>query len=402
MSRAADYTIKGFLYQFNKSLLEVLRSPDGSTVAIEGVVEDIEVATPSAVTAIQCKYHEASDSFTPSAVFKPLLQMMDHFHRNAAASIRYVLFAYFPRATDSARPTMEKSDLEAALASKNKQYRQYVSTLRGTVDVDAFFKKFSLEFGPTFDELVGQVCAELEVGGIPKIDIDTLAYPNAIHMIAGLSIKHDPKERKITRTQFLEHLRGIRRTAISRWTLALRTRKQLLDARRKQLKTNLDKNSRLRYLIVDAATLDDFQDEIVLFVTDYLDKYHFKQAHISTPILCLRSTEDVFRDIQYRLYTRGVVSTDGCIGEHFFESFFFRTPMLRKNASGGLDREFSLRVMRWEDHIAILKNRKCDDLFILGECDCSSLDTVDVNVEQLAAPTLKEIKYMMGASNVYE
>ncbi|MGA2525126.1 MAG: hypothetical protein ABSF79_00705 [Smithellaceae bacterium] len=31
MSRAADYTIKGFLYQFNKTLLEILNSQDDLT-----------------------------------------------------------------------------------------------------------------------------------------------------------------------------------------------------------------------------------------------------------------------------------------------------------------------------------------------------------------------------------
>ncbi len=28
--------------------------------------------------------------------------------------------------------------------------------------------------------------------GFPTDDIDTLAYPNTIHMIAELSVKHDP------------------------------------------------------------------------------------------------------------------------------------------------------------------------------------------------------------------
>ncbi|MDY0191837.1 MAG: hypothetical protein RBR22_14025 [Desulfuromonas sp.] len=45
MSRAADYTIKGFLYQFNKSVLEILKAEDNDTVNIEGVIEDVEVVT---------------------------------------------------------------------------------------------------------------------------------------------------------------------------------------------------------------------------------------------------------------------------------------------------------------------------------------------------------------------
>jgi hypothetical protein len=59
-------------------------------------------------------------------------------------------------------------------------------------------------------------------------------------------------------------------------------------------------------------------------------------------------------------------------------------------------------MLRWEDHGTVLNNRKCDDLFIIGERGCDSLNTVDVNVEHLAATSLKEVKYVMGVSNVYE
>jgi hypothetical protein len=221
-------------------------------------------------------------------------------------------------------------------------------------------------------------------------------------MIAGLSVKHDPTERKTTKRQFLEDLMGIRKTAISRWTMALRTRKQLLDARRKQLKSHLDKNSRLRYFVVDSETLGDYETEIVLFVSDYLDKYHFKPAHISTPVLCLCTSEQDFRNIQYRLYAKGIISTDGYIGGHFDEPLFFRDPLSRKGAGGAIKREFSLRLLRWQDHGTVLNHRKCDDLFIIGEPNCDSLRTVDVNVEHLAATSLKEVKYVMGVSNVYE
>lgn len=402
MLRAADYTIKGFLYQFNKTLLEILNSPDGSSITVEGIVEDVEIVTPALMTAIQCKYHEASETFTPSNIFKPLLQMMQHFHANPGANIRYILFAHYPSVTGTPQPIVGKAEFETALASKNKDLLQYSAKLRGDIDLDTFLTRFTTEFGPTFDDLVTQVCAALKANGIPENDIDTLAYPNAIHMIAGLSVKHDTKERSITKPQFIERLKSIRKTAISRWTLALRTRKQLLEARRKQLKPHLDKNSRLRYFVVDASSLDDYEGEIVLFVSDYLDKYHFKPAHISTPVLCLRTSNESFREIQYRLYTKGIISTDGYIGEHFDESWFFRDPLSHRGTGLTIKREFSLRLLRWESNGIVLNSRKCDDLFIIGTCDCDKLDTVDVNVEHLAASSLKEIKYVMGVSNVYE
>jgi len=401
MPRTADYSIQGFLYQFNKTALEILRAQDDDTITVEGIVEDIEVESPASLTAIQCKYHEASTAFTASAVYKPLLQMLKHFSDNPTANLRYVLFAHFP-GVDAPLPTVDKSTLQAALASKDKELAKHVKAVPSGIDLDGFEGRFTMEFGPRYDDITKQVAIELEAKGIPAGEIETLAYPNAIHMIAALSVKHDPADRRITKKQFLSALKTIRTTAISRWTLALKTRQKLLEARRKQLKVHLDKNARLRYFVIDPSSIEDYDTEIVLFISDYIDKYHFKPAHISTPSLCLCANRDHVQDIQRRLFAKEIVAEDGYIGGEFQESRFFREPMSSKKQGAKIQREFALRLLSWEDHGEVLNNRKCDDLFIIGEPDCDSLDTVDVNVEPLAGVTMKEIKYVMGVSNVYE
>ena len=181
MERAADYAIQGFLYQFHKTLLEVLKSPDDAEITVEGIIEDIEIAAPAGLTAIQCKYHEAKEAFTASTLFKPLLQMMKHFHDNQRANISYVLFAHFPN--PPAIYTVSKTDLEAALASKNEKLKKYCDPLNGKIDLDKFLPKVSMQFGPSWDVMVETVHAALVTAGIPKGDVDTLAYPNAIQAI---------------------------------------------------------------------------------------------------------------------------------------------------------------------------------------------------------------------------
>lgn len=401
MSRAADYTIKGFLYQFNKSVLSILDAEESATVNIEGVIEDIEVVTPTTTTGIQCKYHEASTGFTPSAIYKPLLQMLGHYAAQTNGELKYVIFAHFP-GIEATPPTVGKTECEAALASKDKALEKFIESVPANIDLDGFIKKFTMEFGPSYDDLVAQVSNALEVNGFPPGDIETLAYPNAIHIIAGISILHDPAERQITRKQFLDRLNDIRTTAISRWTMALNTRKKLLEARRKQLKVHLDKNSRLRYFVIDPKSFDDYNTEIVLFISELICKYHFKPAHISTPVLCICASREDVQDIQHRLYLKGIIATDGYVGANFEESFFFRDPFSAKGTCGSFHREFAIRVTNWNDHGNVLNNRKCDDLFILGELDYRTLDTIDVNIESLAGATIKEIKFIMGVSNVYE
>lgn len=401
MSRTADYTIQGFLYQFNKTVLEVLSAQDDDIVTVEGITEDIEVTTPTTLKAVQCKYHEASTSFTASAIYKPLLQMLKHFSKNQSASIRYILFAHF-NGVGTPSPAIDKAILEVALASKDKGLIKHVKAVPPGIDLDSFLGRFTMEFGPCYDEIVKQVGDELKASGLPSGEIETLAYPNAIHKIATLSVKHNVAERQITKRDFLNELMAIRKTAISRWTLALKTREKLLQARRRQLKIHLDKNSRLRYFVIDPSNIEDYDSEIVLFLSDYIGKYHFKSAHISTPILCIHASREQIQEIQHRLYQKGIVGTDGYMGSQFEESFFFREPLFSKGVGGEVKREFSVRILSCADHGNVLNNRKCDDIFIIGDPVCDVLDTVDINVERLAGATMKEVKYVMGISNVYE
>lgn len=403
MLRSADYTIQGFLYQFNKTALEILKATDDYTITIEGVVEDIEVASVTDIELIQCKYHEAKTDFVPSVIYKPLIQMLNHFSEHPIANIRYVLFAYFPNISVPP-PVVNKNTFQEALKSKNKEFKKNIDKLSTKdIDLDVFESRFTMEFGQSYDEIVKEVNQQLEENGIPSEEIETLAYPNTIHKIATLSIKHDSSDRQITKKQFLDDLKKIRSTAISRWTLALKTRKKLLEARRKQLKSNLDKNVRLRYFVIDPDNIEDYENEIVLFIIEYIDKYHFKLAHTDTPILCLCENKDNLQKIQRRLYKKNIITVDGYIGGEFQEAYFFREPIFCKaDKSGKVKREFSLRILNWEDHGELINKKKCDDLFVIGERNCESLDVVDVNVERLAGLTMKELKYVIGVSNVYE
>ena len=56
MGRVADSTIKGFMYQFNRTLNEILSSSN-EVITVEGIVENIDKISGEHITAIQCKYH---------------------------------------------------------------------------------------------------------------------------------------------------------------------------------------------------------------------------------------------------------------------------------------------------------------------------------------------------------
>ena len=400
MKRTADYTIQGFLYQFNKTLLEILKSPDEALVTVEGIIEDIDIACPDGITAIQCKYHEAQQNFALSAVAKPILQMMNHFDRSKPTGVSYRLYAYFPGETGQ-RP-LSRQDFERILESKDKQLLPHIRTLKGSFDPEAFAKHFLLEFGEPYDSLVASVYQELVDAGMPKGEIETLIYPNAIQEIANLSTKHAENRRTVTKASFLDCLRQIRTTAVTRWTLALKTRKKVLENRRRQLKTNLDKNTRRRYFVISQQSLQNFDADIVNFISEYLEKYHFKPAHISTPVFCLDCSKEAFDNIRLRVYKKNINFEDGYVGTYFDRKKFFREPLTKKARGEEYRTEFRVRIAQYEADTILLNASPCDDLFVVGDNAYCGLEVQDINVERLGVTKFQELKYLLRMSEAYE
>lgn len=181
MSRSADYTIQGFIYQFNKTLLEILNSNDDAEIVVEGIIEDIEIRDTE-LTAIQCKYHESKDTFVLSAIYKPVLQMMKYFNENNDIDIKYRLYAYFPNEATTER-RLTTVEIDEILATNNAHLKAIVDSLQN-FDREAFQDRFTLEFGISLEDLTGKVYESLKNNNFQENDIESLIYPNAIQMIS--------------------------------------------------------------------------------------------------------------------------------------------------------------------------------------------------------------------------
>ncbi|MGA3952221.1 hypothetical protein ACI2TT_16405 [Ralstonia nicotianae] len=83
--RSAVDTIRGYFYQFDLSILSVLRltSPDDS-VEIE-CTEDIDIRTATDVTATQCKYY-AKTEYNHSVIKDAVKHMVSHFKESLAGT----------------------------------------------------------------------------------------------------------------------------------------------------------------------------------------------------------------------------------------------------------------------------------------------------------------------------
>lgn len=400
MDRTATHAIKGFLYQFNWTLYEILKASDESTISIEGVIEDIEVTCGENVEAIQCKYHETKEQFQLSALYKPLVQMMCHFNEDRDRECTYKIYAHFPDPPENF--SLSEGSLNQAISSKNKALKPYCEKLKDFNCVP-FLEKISVVFGPSYDNLVDLVRQALVSNGFNRPEIDGLIYPNAIQAIADTSIQREEGNRKTTKRSFTQKLHATKSTIISHWTLSLKTRKQILESKRVQLKPNLSKNVRTRYFIINCSHLQNADSEVVSLICDFLEKYHSKHSHLETPLFCLDIDETAFEEIQMRIYKKGFIPNDGRIGKMFTTSHFFRKPITQRNSiTKNIEREFSLRILRWQNSHDLLNHQTCDDLFVLGKSTYHGISEQDINLEILDTFSIPEIRFILHLSNTYD
>lgn len=433
MTREADYTLKGFIYQFNKTLEQLLNDSVGSKITVEGIVEDIDIFKDGKTKAIQCKYHETKKKFNLSDITKPILQMLVHYSENKQSNIKYILYSFFPNEKQG-KKSLTKLDIENILNTKNRSYIvKYISkiipptdtqiieilqkpkknssdrskiidyynsnpTLTPCVEVTDFLDddRFEFTIGESFSDLEKEVKnLLLSESTFSDNDITDIFYPNAIQKIAKKSILHNSSQRFLYKKSFLEELETTKKTAISRWTKELTSYLDLLKIKRNQLKTNLQSNHRSRYFVFNAEKINNFEGEIVRFISDYINKYHHKiKLHTMTPIFCIfTKNHSLIPEIESRLHTKGVSCNNGIKGNTFFENEFLREPerITRKSWF-----EFQLRICDYNDNtINAINNKKCDDLFIIGDIETSKFNKQDLNIERIEIPKLSELKYLI-------
>lgn len=400
--RIADSTIKGFLYQFNKTILEIANADDEDVITVEGVVEDVDVLSASGeLEAIQCKYHESKEKFTPSLIFKPLLQMAESYGKNPTAKIKYTIFIFVPNEVHGEKD-IERTILEFALATTDKSLSKIVSRISDNFDNDEFLKNTRIVFGPSLDEIEGSTKAALDLLGIQGSDVDTLLYPNSIAKIAKLSSIKDETERQITKAKLYSYLSNATHTAISKWTLALKNRSEILKLIKQQLSSSFSQNSRDRYFYINKNDIDDYEEKVVVFFGNYIKKYYSKPSHLKSPTFIINDNFEAIRDLESRLYKKGIKSNTGLVGNDFEVDHFFRDPMKKIISNNIEEREFDLRLLAMDSEKEAINHRKGDDLYLVSSKTPNNIELTDVNFYQVGTSNFNELEYVIGMRNSHE
>lgn len=390
-SRVADSTIKGFIYQFNKTILEILDS-SATVIQVEGIVEDVDVyEADNSITAIQCKYHESVKSFTLSLVYKPIILMIKTFLERPNDDISFVLFLYVP-SEEERDVKLSIKEIEQILKTEDNNLKKIISKLN-LVDFDhnKFLDHLIIRFGKSIEDLENEI--KTKISGFERFkqyDVDGLLYPNLIDKIQRISAIKENNSRKVTQQEIFDYLVKQSNAVINKWTLMTRSRVTLLRRLRDDLRVSLNANSLQRCFVFHGFNFDEI-NEIADFINLYVSKYLKKPTHKPASFI-FDIEKEKFSLLVELLFEYGIEVNDGIVGGVWKDNKFYKECRVRRKSRGGINTDFHIRAQTLHQENFNLRENFFHHKKIFGFIDSE----INFSKETILINEFKEIEYLFN------
>jgi hypothetical protein len=260
--RVAIDIIKGYFYQFDYSIVQILSlTNDTDTITIEGI-EDIDISTATEETAIQCKYY-AKTEYNHSVIAEPIRLMLNHFaeyKKGNATKITYRLRGYYKSGHHKLIVPVDLQFLKthfltySRTINKNKiTYEHHNDLGLSDPDLSEFLCNLiidinALDFESQFKDLISKLKAQYACS---EFMAENFYYNNALRIIKELSIKKQAQSRTISRATFL-NLINTSQILFNEWFIQRRGEKAHFSNLRKEYFTSLNVSSFERLFIFES------------------------------------------------------------------------------------------------------------------------------------------------------
>lgn len=263
-SRDATATVRGYMYQFDATILAILRLTDDEQLDVEGI-EDFDIGGDDPTDLFQCKYY-AAQRLTPAELRDAILPMLKGFLMldTEARSNRYFhLYGYYKDSSPGeSHPTLQELK-DALIQRKREQTADDITQMKvinlqtelgvSDVDLQLFANRLTVHIGEEYEVHKQTVVAELKatMGGSAVIAREHL-YPSALSLVTTLATGDIQTKRRTTKTLFCSQLMPSR-TLLSAWLLRERGDSAFCRDIRQQHFSRQNIDAVQRFFIVDCT-----------------------------------------------------------------------------------------------------------------------------------------------------
>ncbi len=334
------YAIKGFLYQFDKALIEILRNP-ATKVMVEHR-QDIDYQD----FVIQVK-HKETQEYSGSKIRKPVMQLIDMFKDDQ--SQRFCLYCHF-RDRDPSKWNLTLPELDDILGPRKEGYTLYLKNRF----IDNFFVEFSDDYEAQFVKLMTMMQDSF---GLPDRDEAFLYHSLFRSKLMDLAIEAKC-QREISKRDLEGFIKSTERTVF------YRAYAKYLDERK------YERLIKTEYFTFKTANLNNFERLFIIEcdprvslidlnkTANRLSRNYFRPGKSPQPYLSFRGLQpEHLRDLKRDLVDQGIMFNDGTC----FDGDKFRLDKIIKRRLD--DKDLKLKIIGLSDVPRLLSKIRVQEIF---------------------------------------
>lgn len=325
--RSAVSTLKGYFYQFDFTILQLLKLEHMTDKIIVEGIEDVDVSSADSKIAIQCKYYEGTEynHSEISEAVKYLLMDFAERKNNGKNKIKYMLYGYYSKGQDKFPDTLDVSFLKLKFLTHKRRIKdsnqyeiieEYKLLNLSDNDLEEFLSLLKIdvnaqEFQQQMQDIFGQI---IDIFKCTIFEAEHYYYNNALKVIKNIAIHRNTSEREISKSKFLECINK-KEILFNQWFYLFRTQKEVFRKIRKEYFTCFNVSPYERFFLIDAGETEFnsiILKDLVYLLTQKWSKCSKREKQSFCPYVYFHNiSEEQLARIKGELFREGLVFVDG-------------------------------------------------------------------------------------------
>jgi hypothetical protein len=312
------YAIKGFEYQIDKTLIEVLTASDHESVICLEQIQDINTDD----FVMQVKYKESA-KLIPSVIRKPILQLISEY--NSVPTKNYILYCYFGD-TNGYSESVDINFLNEILGPESTKFDTHTK--------EQFLTKFRLCFSEDFQTQFTNVLSKLKDLKYCTSNEEAIYYYSILEdYLRKKVVNHPPIDmanRKVTKNEILGYLGNGRKIIFTSAFKEFKGGQAYFNL----VKSKFIKPIKNQQTIIVLGTIKEEAIDIGNLIHQIIKKHYIKATYDVKPITFV-IPDDKVDHVKKTLIQEESVFNDGYESIKFNERMLFSKPIINRKTSAG-------------------------------------------------------------------
>lgn len=373
MSDGGYYAIKGFEFQIDKTILELFKADDTTSVCLEQI-QDIN--TNDFVMQVK---HKETQKYTPVKIKEPVIQLINEFQKFPTK--KYYLYCYFNDVKEEKR-NLTNSELDRVLGNKKDNFTKPIK--------DGFLSNFKLHFSKSFQEQFIQAVNIIKSNSdCSNFDEALIHYGSIVsHLRKIVTNNLDIKNRTCTKSDILAIITGNRKIVFDSAYRIYKGKQQYIAEIKRRYFTYRIIDYWERFLIVELGGQENVSavKTTVLNIKNKFYKRLYRIIKSGAPyIYFINISEDNLKRLKTELIAENNTIKDG----YDFMNADFHIKNLKVKST--IENEISIKFINNEDNLKAMLDcdlgctKKIYQFYCNNPIELSSdIDTVNIEISELS------------------